>query len=570
MGVAGLARRLEPYCTRIAAADLSGYKAIVDGPSLAYHAQKLAITDNLKNRQAHVPSYADINRQALRWLRALEDINIKVVAILFDGALPAAKIDERLARLNHSNSRVRLFRTQYPSASCPIPSSLGTVSYPLLAPALREALSDSEFASATRLVPGEADDWCMPYTYDATHSVIFSSDSDLLLYEYDAECRIMLFDNVQLWPEPKFKGYSPVKIRQSLGLSSLLPLAYCLTLDKHMTFNALVESANGVNVESSDYLDFSWRYEGPEEWEADPRSQLSVVPQHLDNRLSEFISQITGEITTPVVYLPLLVEDPHAASAWSMGHDIRLLAYSLFTEMDAPPRSFLRPHKKKHRHTVEEYRRKAEAVSVHQVKLYNPSEMPIAAAEMANNISNWIQWMTARQAPQDLVWPLVAANLILLELPKAPTISSFIRVLTGRFDNSWDFVHLTARLHAALYSLRMLKQCVDMWIYQYQNSSAEPRQHMDTLNRHLVDMPTISDLFLIPGQARKTHVDEKLLKELLEDIYASAKIEVPSENISNRKLKKKQNAEKKERRTIEMKAEAGRSFNVFDLLNRET
>jgi hypothetical protein len=76
MGIAGLASRLEPYAARFTAADLRGYHAIIDGPSLAYHASKLALAAD--GYQSRIPSYADINRQALRWLKTLEVLNIKV------------------------------------------------------------------------------------------------------------------------------------------------------------------------------------------------------------------------------------------------------------------------------------------------------------------------------------------------------------------------------------------------------------------------------------------------------------------------------------------------------------
>lgn len=76
MGIAGLARRLDPYASRYTIEDLEGYHAIVDGPSLAYHAHELALAHT--SSQVGLPSYADINAQAIRWLKALEKVNIKV------------------------------------------------------------------------------------------------------------------------------------------------------------------------------------------------------------------------------------------------------------------------------------------------------------------------------------------------------------------------------------------------------------------------------------------------------------------------------------------------------------
>lgn len=76
MGVPGLARRLEPYTTRYSSQDLADYVAIVDGPGLAYHAHKLALISS--SNQLRIPSYAEINNEAISWLNSLEQQGIKV------------------------------------------------------------------------------------------------------------------------------------------------------------------------------------------------------------------------------------------------------------------------------------------------------------------------------------------------------------------------------------------------------------------------------------------------------------------------------------------------------------
>lgn len=76
MGIPTLARRLEPYATKYSPQDLNGYTAIIDGPSLAYHAHKLALAAGVST--GRIPSYADINHEAIRWLKSLEDLNIRV------------------------------------------------------------------------------------------------------------------------------------------------------------------------------------------------------------------------------------------------------------------------------------------------------------------------------------------------------------------------------------------------------------------------------------------------------------------------------------------------------------
>jgi hypothetical protein len=74
MGIPGLATRLEPYAIRTSSADVDGYVAIIDGPALAYFAHRVA-NQGTKYR---LPSYADINQVAIRWLEHLESINIRV------------------------------------------------------------------------------------------------------------------------------------------------------------------------------------------------------------------------------------------------------------------------------------------------------------------------------------------------------------------------------------------------------------------------------------------------------------------------------------------------------------
>jgi hypothetical protein len=76
MGIQGLARRLEPYADHYSPQQLEGYVAIVDGPSLAYHAHKLALSAD--SNLSRLPSYADINDVATRWLNSIEDGGVKV------------------------------------------------------------------------------------------------------------------------------------------------------------------------------------------------------------------------------------------------------------------------------------------------------------------------------------------------------------------------------------------------------------------------------------------------------------------------------------------------------------
>lgn len=74
MGIPGLAVTLTPYAVPYNSVSLDGYAGVIDGPALAYHAHKLAS----ESVRAGLPTYADINNIAIRWLKSLETINVNV------------------------------------------------------------------------------------------------------------------------------------------------------------------------------------------------------------------------------------------------------------------------------------------------------------------------------------------------------------------------------------------------------------------------------------------------------------------------------------------------------------
>jgi hypothetical protein len=487
-------------------------------------------------------------------------------AVLFDGALPDSKRDERLSRLGNNNQRVRQFRINHP-ASSPIPRQLGSTLYPLLTPGLREALSTSDYAPVTRVVPGEADDYCALCANEAPRSVIFSNDTDLILYEYPTDGRVIFFRDVELWPEPQFKGYSTAKIRQALQLTSLVPLAYCITQDRWKSFGDLVKDARKLDTTLTPFLEFSKRYtRTSSESQSSKDDGVTLAVQALDVRVSEFVHQALAggprsivqrlwydsASLAPTIYLPFLVEDPNSVSAWNAGDDIRLLAYSLLASDGA---------------TVHEYKRRAQTIAMQEINILSAREKCIAATTISRNTTAWTQTMEDQHVHRDLIWPLIAVNIILPTLTMPPKVTWLCRVLNGDFDNTWDFLHVTAGIHAALYSLRFLKQCAAVWTSMNREGSVQLYDSVTSVHKALQGMPTIAELFIVPGQAGRVHEDSTTLKAALREMYVSANVEVPDEQISNKKLKKqKREAERKARR--EQVASTQRTDNLFELLNQ--
>lgn len=470
---------------------------------------------------------------------------------MFDGALPEAKRDERLSRLGKNNQHVRQLRSNYPAAACPIPSQLGSVLHSLLAPELREALSRGRYASVTRMVPGEADDYCASYVNDKSHCLIFTNDTDLVLFNYPADFRLFFMRDVELWPEPKFKGYSPIGVQQALHLTSLVPLAYCIMQDPSKSFSESLEDARAIDAKSKEYQLFRKRYISPcGNTSRDDEAHSSAL-QSLDVRISEFVHQAFSEILIPVLYLPLFVEDPNQASAWNMGEAVRSLAYSLLT----PNRTI-----------VHEYKRKAQAIALQEVRVQSPTEANVSAAALSSNVAAWRQITLDQPIPPELVWLLVALNLVLPELNTHPRTAYLVRVLNGEFDNTWEFIHLTARIQAALYSLRILNQCAVVWLSLNQVTTGALTTSIRELHATLKDMSAISELFLIPGQSKGLRGDAEVLQQLINEIYTLNDIEVPLEHVSNKKLKKqKREAERKAKR--EQAENERRTRDLFKLLN---
>jgi hypothetical protein len=464
--------------------------------------------------------------------------NTGSATVLFDGALPEEKEPERLMRTEQNNKRIKQLRASYDTTICPVPTYLSSTSYAFLAPSLREALAASPYASRTRIVPGEADDSCALYAKNLPKSIIFTSDTDLLLFDYHAETLVVLFQDAA--SPTGLKAHAPHQIAEKLKLKRLVPLAYAIQQRSSEGMDDLVRDARNLASDSPLYMEFSRRYTAdvitPMYLERHPDLQLSL--QELDVRVSEVVHEaMLGSNGLPV-YLPLLVEDPNQASAWNMGQDLRTLAYSLV----APTSS-----------KVREYRRKAQGISPQDISPFSATDMDAPAKEWEERVGAVLKWGEAKNISRPLLWSLLALSLVVGELNTPPSLALISRVLNGDFDNTWGFVQLAARMQAALYSLRMLKQVTAIWLKVNQQDQSNLHQILSNLQTSMSDFPAISNLFIVPGQEKRLLADHEQLKELVEEIFSSVGIEVASEPISNKKKKKQAKEADRKRRKIEQR-----------------
>ncbi|KAI4605009.1 hypothetical protein J4E83_010880 [Alternaria metachromatica] len=484
-------------------------------------------------------------------------------AIYFDGALPTSKRAERISRTEANNKKVQQFRNNYATVSCPVPTYLGSISYAFLAPALQEALLDSPFASKTKAVPGEADDYCALHAKLHVQSIIFTSDTDLVLYNYSADTLIVFLHDADV--STGINAYSPTEIRKQLQVTSLVTFAYTLIENPQDSAKLLAHQARSVDQGSRRYLEFASRYDAE-----DPTivhsgdSNFKEIPR-IDVRLSEFMFQAFDRIEFPHVYMPLLIEEPNQASAWNVGREIRRLAYTIAA--------------KDSQMVVKEYRRKAQGISAQEISIYPPCFDQTPIEDLERQMRGLKEWRDAKSITSELLWPLYGISLVLNELNTPPPIALVQRVLNCDFDNSWAFVHLTARLHAALYSLRMLLQMIKVgeatmvpdFIVDVNDrqdvEQAQLRGIMSKIANHMSDFPSIPEVMGVPGQAKRILAEHDKLKELIEEIYRSAGVEVPSEQVSNKKKKRQmregERKKKKAEQRMQAKPQVGNAYSLL-------
>ncbi|ORY10394.1 XPG domain containing-domain-containing protein [Clohesyomyces aquaticus] len=570
MGVRGLAGGLQPYAVSYKMEELDGRTAVIDGPSLAYHGYHLATTRGTNG----IPSHHDINQEAIRWLRSLqEEFGVRISHIFFDGALPPSKEEERLRRMKQSVEQLRTFRAINNRAGCPVPKKLGSVNYPLLAPSLREALRVTEFDEAARTVPGEADDWCAYVASLHTRRIIFSSDTDLICYEYPHDVLIAFFKDATLEASHNLQAYSTAEIRNRLKLASLVPLAYVMVHNPQGTFTQNVNEARSCDLEEPDYLEFRKRYAN-----GDPNlpfisrtPTVDTATQTLDARIAELIHQMLPflEIDTtasqlgrvlfvqpgpPIMYLPLLVEDPNEASIWHHGQDIRILAYSLFTSS--------------HSNLMREVTRRGQTVSPLEHELY-PREHVVE--KIRKTTTFLAQWMNQhKDLDRVQTWILLGVHIVQKNLHALgqpfhnPTV--FSQIVIGQFENTWRYVHLSASIHAVLYSFRILQQCVSVYLaFIGEGSNASDLEAFFSLRDVLSDMPLLSDLFIAVGSRPKSIANHTRALACVKEMFSDMGIE----DISTQKKWKKKTGKKMVREGSKGKTSQLDSNNPFALLHRD-
>jgi hypothetical protein len=386
---------------------------------------------------------------------------------------------------------------------------------------------------------------------DFSKTIVFTSDTDLLLFDYPVETLVVLFQDAE--SPAGLKAISPSQTAEKMQLPNLVPFAYAIQQRSSEGHDDLISDARKTDTASFEYLKFSRRYKAEVLSPAyvKKHANLPLALQDLDVRVYEFVHEaLNGSLDLPV-YLPLLVEDANQASAWTMAQDIRTLAYSLLS----PPTS-----------TVQEYKRKAQGISPQNISTFSASAIQIPARDLEAQIAAVLKWSESKDTSPRLLWSLFALSIVLAEVNVPPPTALVLHVLNADFDNTWAYIQLSARLQATLYSLRMLKQVAAIWLATTAQSKSKLRDSISSLHVQLLTFPLISELFVVPGQTKQVLADHDVMRPLVEEIFASAGVEVPKEAVSNKKKKRQAREAERKKRKVEVRQAAAPVTNSYAAL----
>lgn len=414
---------------------------------------------------------------------------------------------------------------------------------PFLVFAVVEELVRSKYANVTFVVPGEADPFCVVAAAEAAAAAqgmisgvqeaaspitIFSDDSDLIVFEAGAQTRIVPFRDLTVTEVGEttkiLQGYEyrPAEIlrREKCHLSSLIKPAFFMSLDLFCHLGQalqLTAAADSDLDDREDYQAFAQQFRTSKEVQelAEIRSN-DILKNSLasrDSRVSELVHQVQlqarGEMTGPMrVYLPFISDDPARSTAWNVGKETRVLAYSIVLVLLQQQHDFF---------NIQEYRRTGARISAVLLELMSGSDSDSdtegiisTSARLASCLQNGLDTAKGVNLQQEEdAWRFVVMQHVLTHLHHEgltlPSIEDAVQVVlqgtgTGGSreegkERNWQMVHLDAQYQAAYYSFRMLQQLLAVTADTAVNHEDEDDDDFTNLRGILQSLPRISTFF---------------------------------------------------------------------------
>ncbi|KAI0817076.1 hypothetical protein GGR55DRAFT_2679 [Xylaria sp. FL0064] len=535
MGIRGLSNAVRRYGVF---GPLDGDTVVIDGPALVHKIFEGCMGYRPPtNGFICQPSYSTLGRMVISWLEELRAHNVTIRKIFFDGYLPPSKWPVRRDRLLGQSRSMKALVDSHPHGSSRIPEDAyeavrggivltQTNDYsshsrwlprsPFLIPAVVEILKGSlTWGPLVEVVSGEADMFCAE-DVRRNGGVLLTNDSDLLITDVGPDGIVSFFsDIVCANPSDKPQGLVACKfslntINNTLGLSNVGGLAR-VAFEKvkfRSTFEEALERARNNRdnaLERPEFKTFMEEYYMKEYLPKD--HPLQKMLSTLDPRISEIIIQaliLDGNDTfqigsssrhsrgpeTLAIFLPILIEDRSRSSAWNMSTIIRQFAYSII-QMFVVHKSPI----------VIEYRlleasnpsmgRQIDALGLEEA-LEQCALLVDVLKQIAERVSSVdMQWL-AFTIYQDHVWSASEDRLPL----SASLLHRLNRASNDGDQYSWDAIHFTAQVQASLYSLRLVKQVIDVALVlcpEIPSPARALREHLNSLPL-IADWPTVENI----------------------------------------------------------------------------
>ncbi|KAL4812848.1 XPG domain containing-domain-containing protein [Aspergillus spinulosporus] len=526
MGIPRVRRHLSPFCQPVllqggADADIECIKSVViDGPSLVYNIYTRLLSwfsTTSSNMIDALPTCDEVSRGVMLYLMHLRMLGVEIKSIYFDGALPPHKREIRLARLENQRSKLELFCAETKNGfdvsktpiynriikpdnvlrSRPTPAKYGNIpANSFMVSAVFEDLKcrwnraniidsikdtlplhtidieDFPWASVTTMVSGEADAYCASVAR-CMDSCILTNDSDLLLYDLGKYGSVVFLDSVELRsdfeqplsPQIKATMLRPSLVARRLGIPNLLSLAFQISKARPETslIELLRRTKLGIaEVEMSSYQQFASEYQSDHlQVQGQGTKELLKI---IDSRISELFWQYEmrseyKDMSYPHVYLSVLNEDHTRKCAWAKGREYRQLAYSIM--------NLSRPIHERHCF-IAEFVRRGRRMSEDKLKLLDEGSIS-AQLELLQARLESLQTSFRKNSDDLDYWAAFALCDIYLVADAELAQNDFQKLVQflklGYIGKhlKWEDIHLTAQMHAVLYSLRILKQILDLF-----------------------------------------------------------------------------------------------------------
>lgn len=364
---------------------------------------------------------------------------------------------------------------------------------PFVVPVVLEAIRKSRFGKLVTVVPGEADSFCAEeaISYECSTgkmATIITNDSDLLVHSSGKRTRIMLLSGLtrKRTPDPitlEANVFFPAQLAASAGVRSLVPAAYFMSNDHHLSFDAAIAKAKKTDVENdTKFLKFEKELQKPDYTISGLPTPLVDALQRMDPRIAELAHQIMPGFPRlskqPAnIYLVPLTEEVGRFSAWRSGQGVREVAYSMILSGSRDC------------HVVAEHTRRG--VTVYATQYKKKTKWKADLRQFVQILSGVREHLPPDQATAAQRFNYTAMYYSIASFADRGHVLSreeVINVLTKEYQ-SRDEVHASAMCQAALYSFRILKQLIAL-----EKAEKGLCEDLTTMESLLEEMPPLAEL----------------------------------------------------------------------------